>query len=172
MISREFTYLFCLDDKQSYSVEVKRRFNDASRYMVFVSQSRNELLNLVKEYLLRPGYKIAILPYYNLSDMSEPVQALAAEIQRINPGLSIVLLVHGDSPEESVMKSGISAYSWVPASNNSILRIHNSVKKLISEKSLEIRTRRRNLAFKLFIFVIAVSAIAIVAAFFRFPQYF
>ncbi len=172
MVDSEFTYLFCLDDKRSYSVEVKRRFNDASRYMVFVSQSRNELLNLVKEYIPRKGYKIAILPYYNLPDMSEPVQALAKEIQRISQGLSIVLLVHGDSPEETVQKSGIEAYSWVPASNNSILRIHNSVKKLISEKSLEVRTRRRKFAFRLFLAVLLVSLFGVVAAYLRFPQYF
>jgi hypothetical protein len=172
MVDSEFTYLFCLDDKRSYSVEVKRRFNDASRYMVFVSQSRNELLNLVKEYIPRIGYKIAILPYYNLPEFSEPVQALAKEIQRISQGLSIVLLVHGDSPEESVQKSGIEAYSWVPASNNSILRIHNSVKKLISEKSLEVRTRRRKFALWLFIAVLMISLIGIVAAYLRFPQYF
>lgn len=172
MVDSEFTYLFCLDDKRSYSVEVKRRFNDTSRYMVFVSQSRNELLKLVKEYILRKGYKIAILPYYNIPDLSEPIQVLASEIQRISQGLSIVLLVHGESPEETVQKSGISAYSWVPASDNSILRIHNSVKKLISEKSLEVRTRRRNFSFRLMIVIVLISIIGIVAAYLRLPQYF
>jgi hypothetical protein len=172
MADREFTYLFCLDDKRSYSVEVKRRFNDTSRYMVFVSPSRHELLNLVTEYLPRPGFKIAILPYYNIPDQSEPVQVLASEIQRISPDLSIVLLVHGESPEEVVVKSGIDAYSWVPASNNSILRIHNSVKKLISEKSLEIRTRKRNIAFRLLVAFLLLAVIALVTARFRFPHYF
>jgi hypothetical protein len=172
MADRDFTYLFCLDDKRSYSVEVKRRFNDADRYMVYVSQSRHELLNLVKEHLPRPGNKVAILPYYNTPDQSEPLKTLAADIQNVSPDLTIVLLVHGESPEESVLKSGIVAYSWVPASNNSILRIHNSVKKLISEKSLEIRTRRKNIALKVLIAILILSGLVVIFAMYRFPDYF
>ena len=172
MVSREYTYLFCLDEKRNYSVEVKRRFNDTSRYGVLTSQSRHEFLNLVKEHRLSGALKVALLPYADTHDQNEPVKTIAADIRDVSPDIVIVLLVSGDSPEELMVKSGINPYAWVPATNNSVLRIHNLVKKLISEKNLTRKTKRMRWVLRLLIFFLIAGAGLILYCRFRFPQYF
>ncbi|MBE0676736.1 MAG: hypothetical protein IH591_18920 [Bacteroidales bacterium] len=172
MVSPEFTYLFCLDEKRTYSVEVRRRFNDATRYEVLVSQSRHELLNLVRQHRTGRGYRVALLPFADTHDQNDPVRTIAAEIQEVSPDIILILLVTGDSPEELVAKSGIRPYSWVPATNNSVLRIHNSVKKLISEKNLALKTKRIRRVFRILVSFLFAGLLLLIYCRFRFPQYF
>jgi hypothetical protein len=172
MVNPEYTYLFCLDEKKSYSVEVRRRFNDATRYEVLVSQSRHELLNLVKQYRQARGLKVALLPFADTSDQNEPVKTIAAEIEMVVPDIVIILLVSGEVPEELVAKSGINAYSWVPATNNSVLRIHNSVKKLISEENLTRKIKRKKRVLGVLMASVIAVLLLLLYSRFRFPQYF
>ncbi len=168
----EFTYLFCLDEKRSYSVEVKRRFNDSTRYEVITSQSRHEFLNLVKQYRAGRSTRIALLPFADTHDQNDPVKTIAAEIREVNPDIIIILLVSGESPDELVAKSGINPFAWVPATNNSVLRIHNAVKKLISEKNLTMKTRRIRRTGRILVGLIIAALLVLVYSIFRFPQYF
>jgi hypothetical protein len=172
MASPEFTYLFCLDEKRTYSVEVKRRFNDESRYEVLVSQSRHELLNLVTQHRLSRGHRVAVLPFADTNDQNDPVRTIAADIQAVSPDIIIILLVAGESPEELVIKSGIKPYSWVPVTNNSVLRIHNSVKKLISEKNLLLKTKRIKRVFRILVTFLFAALMILIYCRFRFPNYF
>ncbi|MBM3420646.1 MAG: hypothetical protein FJY11_05870 [Bacteroidetes bacterium] len=172
MVNPEFTYIFCHDEKRNFSVEVRRRFNDAGRYEVIVSTGRHELLNMVKERRAGRLLKVALLPMAGTPDQNDNIRLLAEELRTISPDIQIILLVGGESPEELVIKSGIRPYSWVPLSNNSVLRIHNSVKKLISEETLTRKSRRLKIAFRFMLAFAAASFMLVLYARLRFPQYF
>lgn len=168
----EFTYLFCLDEKKNYSVEVNRRFDDGTRYEVLVSQSRHEFLNIVKQHRSGSSTKVALLPFADTHDQNDPVKTIAADIRAVSPDIIIILLVSGESPDELVLKSGINPYAWVPATNNSVLRIHNVVKKLISEKTLTLKTTRIRRVGRILVGLIIAALLFLVYSVFRFPQYF
>jgi type VI protein secretion system component VasF len=68
------------------------------------------------------------------------------------------------------VKFNIDAY--IPKNANSILRIHNTVKKLISEHSMGIFRRKRNLSFYILLGFILLCIVALIIAWFRLPQYF
>ena len=150
----------------------KRRFNDSTRYEVLASQSRHEFLNMVKQYRSGSSTKVALLPFADTHDQNDPVKTIATEIQAVSEDIIIILLVSGDSPDELVAKSGINPYAWVTATNNSVLRIHNVVKKLISEKNLTMKTKRIRRTGRILVGVIIAALLFLVYSIFRFPQYF
>jgi hypothetical protein len=94
------------------------------------------------------------------------------EIKKIDPGTGLILLGPSDKMEviKKTLKFNIDAY--IPKNTNSILRIHNTVKKLISEHSIGIFRKKRNLSFYVLLGFLLISVILVIIAWFRFPQYF
>jgi hypothetical protein len=94
------------------------------------------------------------------------------EIKRIDPRTGLILLGPPDKMDEikKTVKFNIDAY--IPKNANSILRIHNTVKKLISEHSIGIFRKKRNFSFYILLGFILLSAILILFAYFKLPGYF
>jgi DNA-binding NarL/FixJ family response regulator len=97
---------------------------------------------------------------------------LVAEIKEIDRRTGLILLGPTDKMEEirKTLKFNIDAY--VPKNTNSILRIHNTVKKLISEHGISLFKKKRNISVYALIGFILLCAILILIARFRLPQYF
>lgn len=100
------------------------------------------------------------------------IDDLTMDIKKIDPKTGIILLVAADKMEDlkKIVKFNIDAY--VPRNANTILRIHNTVKKLISGNSIVIFRKRRNFSFYVLLAFLVLSAIIILVAFIRLPQYF
>ena len=71
---------------------------------------------------------------------------------------------------KKTVKFNIDAY--IPKNANSILRIHNAVKKLISEHSIGIFRKKSNFSIYVLVGFLLLSVILIIVAYFRLPQYF
>jgi hypothetical protein len=68
------------------------------------------------------------------------------------------------------VKFNIDAY--IPKNGNAILRIHNAVKKLMSENGITIFRKRSNLSVYFLVGFFILTVISIIVAWFRFPEYF
>ena len=84
----------------------------------------------------------------------------------------IILLGPADKMDEIKKEIRVNIDSYVPRNANQVLRIHNTVKKLISEHSLSIYRKRRNFSFYFLLIFLASAILLAIAAYFRFPQYF
>jgi hypothetical protein len=62
--------------------------------------------------------------------------------------------------------------AFIPKNANSILRLHNAVKKLISEHGIRIFRVRSNFSIYVLIGFVVLSVTILIVAYFRFPQYF
>ena len=111
--------------------------------------------------------KVAILGLHDTKDQFEMIDQLTMEIKRIDPRTGLILLGPPDKMEEikKTVKFNIDAY--IPKNANSILRIHNIVKKLISEHNIGIFRKRRNVSIYVLMGFILISAILIIIAFFK-----
>ena len=100
------------------------------------------------------------------------IDQLTMEIKRIDPATGLILLVRPIKMEliRKSVKFNIDAY--IPKNSNSILRIHNAVKKLISEHGIGIFRKRSNISIYLLVGILLLSIISILVAWFRLPQYF
>src|ERR1035437_7317930 len=166
------THLYCYDDHRGFSEDIRKRFSDRSRYTVESFQTREEFINLLAEEKEVNFCKVAILGLHDTKEQCEMIDQLTVEIKKIDPRTGLILLGPSDEMEviKTTLKLNIDAY--IPKNTNSILRIHNTVKKLISEHGIGIFRKKRNLSFYVLLGFLLISLILIIVAYFRFPQYF
>jgi len=166
------THLFCYDDHRGFTEDVKKRFTDTSQYTVISFQTREEFINHLEEEKEHNFCKVAILGMHYTKDQFEMIDQLTMEIKRIDPRTGLILLGPSEKMEEikKTVKFNIDAY--IPRNTNSILRIHNTVKKLISEHSIGIFRKRRNFSLYILLTFLLLSVLLILISYFRLPGYF
>src|SRR5664279_3742904 len=130
------THIFCYDDHRGFSEDVRKKFNDISRYTVVSFQTREEFISRIEHEQEHSYCKIAILGLHDTVEQFEVIDQLTMEIKRIDPGTGLILVGPPDKMEliKKTVKFNIDAY--IPKNANAILRIHNAVKKLISENGI------------------------------------
>jgi len=166
------TWIFCYDDHRGFSEEVRKRFPDRTRYTVVSFNTKDEFLNDLETEREHNFCKVAILGVHDTKDHFEMIDKLTMEIKRIDPLTGLILICPADKIEEikKTIKFNIDAY--IPKNSNSILRIHNTVKKIISEHNIGIFRKRRNFSVYVLLAAILLSALLIVIACFKLPEYF
>jgi hypothetical protein len=89
-----------------------------------------------------------------------------------DPNTGIILIVPDERMEEvrKIIRFNIDAY--IPRNKNAILRIHNEVKKLISEYNINVYRKRRNISIYILIIFAIISVLAVILAWFKLPGYF
>jgi hypothetical protein len=94
------------------------------------------------------------------------------EIKKIDPSTGLILICPQDKIEliRKTIIFNIDAY--IPKNSNSILRIHNTVKKLISEHSMGIFRKKMNLAIIVLIGFLLLVLGSVIVGLIRYPQYF
>jgi DNA-binding NarL/FixJ family response regulator len=166
------TYLFCYDDHRSFTEDVKKRFFDTARYTVISFQTRDEFIDQLKVVKEHNFCKIAILGLHDNEEQQRFISKLKDEVKEIDQRTGLILLCPADILEEirNTIRYNIDAY--IPKNSNSILRIHNTVKKLFSEHSIRIFKKRRNISLYILIAFVLLSALTALIAFFMLPEYF
>jgi DNA-binding NarL/FixJ family response regulator len=172
MAQTKRTHIFCFDDHRNFSEDVKKRFSDTSRYRVESFQGRQELLNHLIEDKKYRLCKVAILGIHDTKEHIDLTDKLSVEIRRIDPSTGIILLIPVEKFEEIKKAIKVNIDAYIPHNSNSILRIHNIVKKLISENGIIRFRKRRNVSvYTLVVFIIA-SVLLLILASIELPNYF
>ncbi len=172
MTDNILTYLFCLDDHKSFSEDVKKRFSDTSRYIVTVTHNKDEFLKNLSEFRDHNHCKVAIIGLHESKENFEATDHLIYSIKDIDRTTGIILLSTPEKIEELKKIARVNVDSYIPRNSNTVLRIHNTVKKLISEHSLLIFRRKKNLSMYILLAFLLISAILVVIARFKLPMYF
>jgi hypothetical protein len=172
MAKSVITHIFCFDDHRSFGEDVKKRFSDIARYKVEIFLTRQDFLSHLLELSEYALCKVAILGIHDNNDHIEMIDHLSVEIKQIDPKTGIILLIPLEKMEEvkKTVKYNIDAF--IPLNSNSILRIHNIVKKLISENSIIRFRKRRNFSFYILLIFFLLSILLIIAASLKLPEYF
>lgn len=166
------THLFCYDDHRGFSEDVRKRFSDAARYTVLSFQTREDFINHLEDEKEHNFCKVAILGVHDTKDQIEMIDQLTMDIKRIDPRTGLILLGPPDKMEEIKKSVKFNVVAYIPKNANSVLRIHNTVKKLISEHSIGIFRKRRNFSFYILLAFLLLSALIILVAYLRLPEYF
>jgi response regulator RpfG family c-di-GMP phosphodiesterase len=166
------TYIYCYDEHRSFSEEVKKRFDDQTRYAVF---SFHNIDDFMKSFVAEREHgfcKVAIIALLDIRENHKTTEQLVSEIKSVDRSTGILLLGSPDKIDEikKVIRSNIDSY--IPLNSNQLLRIHNTIKKLISEHSLHVYRKKRNFSIYFLLAYLAIAALLTVIACFRFPQYF
>jgi hypothetical protein len=116
--------------------------------------------------------KVGIIGVPDNREQFETIGTLAQEIKKIDPGSGILLLVSVDRMDDlkKAVRYNIDAY--IPRNTNTILRIHNTVKKLISEHSISVFRKKRNFSLYVLLAFLILCGLLILIAYLKLPQYF
>jgi hypothetical protein len=166
------TYLYCYDDHRGFSEDIRKKFSDASRYTVLTFQTREGFLDSFRKDSESKFARIAILGVHDNKEHYETIDHLTIELKKIDPMAGIILICPPEKTGEisNTVKFNIDAY--VPQNSNTILRIHNIVKKLISEHTINIHRKRRNVSLAVLFAFVILSFILALVAYIRFPDFF
>jgi hypothetical protein len=166
------TCLFCYDDHRSFTEDIKKRFFDTARYTVLSFQTRDEFIDHLKVVKEHNFCKIAILGIHDNEEQQRFISKLKDEVKEIDQRTGLILLCPADKLVEIRNKIRYNIDAYIPKNSNSVLRIHNTVKKLISEHSIRIFKKRRNISLFILIAFVVLSALTALIALFRLPEYF
>ncbi len=172
MAKTRMTYLICYDDHRNFTEDIKKRFSDTSRYQVVSFHNKQDLLTYCTKEAENNSCKVAVIGVPDAREQFESVDELTQEIRNSDHGTGLILLVPPDKMDDlkKVVKFNIDAY--IPRNSNSILRIHNTVKKLFSEYNITIYRKKRNFSIYVLLIFVVLAAILLIAARLRFPEYF
>jgi hypothetical protein len=166
------THLFCYDDHRGFTEEVRKRFTDTDRYTVLSFQTREDFMKQFEKEKEHKFCKIAILGVHDTEEQWNMIEKFTADIKRTDYGTGLILIGSRDKLEEIKKSIKFNIDAYIPKNANSVLRIHNTVKKLISEHSIGIFRRRRNFSVYTVLGFLLLSLLLIAVAYFKFPQYF
>jgi DNA-binding NarL/FixJ family response regulator len=172
MPAKLLTTLLCFDDHRTFTEDVRKRFSDPEQYEVVSFQTKQDFLKECEKEADNSSCKVAIIGVPDTKEQFQVIDEMTMEIKRIDPRTGLILLIPGDKMEDlkKVVRFNIDAY--IPRNANTILRLHNAVKKIISEHSIVIFKKRRNLSLWFLLGFVILAALAILLAYFRFPKYF
>jgi DNA-binding NarL/FixJ family response regulator len=166
------THIYCYDDHRGFAEDVKKRFSDTGKYTVVSFPTREQYIDHIKKEREHNFCKIAILGLHDTREQFEMIDHLTIEIKKIDHTTGLILVGPPDKIEEikKTVKYNIDAY--IPKNANSILRINNTVKKLISEHSIGVFRKRRNVSLYVLLSVFLLSCLLVLIAYFKLPHYF
>jgi hypothetical protein len=172
MAGTKMTYLICYDEHRSFTEDVRKRFSDTSRYIVTSFHARKEFMDNFAENQDSGSCKVAIIVVPDVREQFKMIEEMTMEVKRIDQKAGLILIVPGDKMEDlkKIVRFNIDAY--VPKNANAVLRMHNTVKKLISEHNIAVFRKRRNIALYVLFAFILLSALIVLLALIRRPQYF
>jgi len=172
MDATKMTYLICYDDHRTFTEDVRKRFSDSTKYTVESFHTRQEFIDHCRKETENKSCKVAIIGVPEASEQFETIENLTVEVKESDPKTGLILLIPGEKMDalKKVVRSNIEAY--VPRNTNAVLRIHNTVKKLISEHNISIYRKRRNFSLYVLLAFLILSGLVILITYFRMPEYF
>lgn len=172
MAKTRMTFLICYDDHRSFTEDVKKRFTDTSRYHVVSFHAKQDFLSYFRKEAENSSCKVAIIGVPDAREQFESIEELTLEIKKADQKTGLILLVAPDKIDDLKKTIRFNIDAYIPRNANSILRIHNTVKKLFSEHNITIYRKKRNFSLYVVLAFLVISAILLLAAYFRFPEYF
>ncbi len=168
MASHEKTYLYLLDDHMNLAGEIRKRFSDDTRYLVRSVSSQEDFIELLEKEKENRYCKIALIGVHGAADRLESLEKLSVAVKSIDRKTGLVLIIPGEKLEAVKKAVKFNIDSYIPAGANTILRVHNAVKKIMSEYSLIRLRKRRNFSLLILFLLIIISSIILLGVYMKF----
>jgi DNA-binding NarL/FixJ family response regulator len=165
------THLYLFDDQRSFTEDIRKKFDDPSRYIIHSLQTRNDLLREIKNNKDIKSFKVAIISLHD-QEYLEMTGELISGILKSQPTAGIIILCSPGKTDEIAKSMKYNVDAFIPHNANFIMRVHNSIKKLISEHNIRIHRKRRNRSVLALIIFLIISVAFLILAHFRFPGIF
>jgi hypothetical protein len=165
-------HLFCLDEHRTFSEDVRKRFADTSKYRVISTSSQHEFLRSLENEKGNKFCKIAVITIYEAKEQGLAIENLARAVKKTDPSAWLIVVYPVEKGEEIKKDIKFNVDAFIPRNDNAIIRLHNTVKRLIGWHNLEISRMRRKLSLVLLLLIFVIAAIILLVAYLKYPVYF
>jgi len=166
------TYIVCLDDHRNFSEDIKKRFSDSSKYIVSVTHNREDFLKSLGDEKGPDIFRVAIIGLHDSKDSYEYTGKIIADLKAYDKNAGVLLLAPPDKLDDVRNSLRVGVDSYIPKNANTVLRVHNTVKKLVSEHNLMFYNRRRKISVTIVIALLVLSLFFLLASRLLLPDYF
>ncbi|MDY6800358.1 MAG: hypothetical protein SVU94_03945 [Bacteroidota bacterium] len=175
-ISRQNTYVYFIDNDDSYISDVLARFEKVNDYNISVYTRSKEFFEDFSE--LTPSkrqidiiFLAATLETDQENQMVEPIDVLK-KIKEINPYAEVILYSENDDINMVSSAFHYGAYTFIKKNENLTLRILNNIKGIISQRNFLLKKEAGIYMAKLFLLFFSVLIILFALLYFLFPELF
>lgn len=165
-------HLFCLDEHRTFSEDVRKRFADTSKYRVISTSSQHEFLRSLEIEKGNKFCKIAVITIYEAKEQGLAIENLARAVKKTDPSAWLIVVYPVEKGEEIKKDIKFNVDAFIPRNDNAIIRLHNTVKRLLGWHNLEISRMRRKLSLVLLLLIFVIAAIILLVAYLKYPVYF
>ncbi len=166
------THILCYDEFRGFAGDLKKRFTDPEKYVFTTFGSKLELMELVSAEKKAHLCRVAVIGIHDSSDQFGLTEKLTRGIKQSDPDTGLILIVPQEKTGEIQKAIRFNIDAYIPRNSNAPLRVHNAVKKLVSEYNLRIFRKKRNRAFLVLALFLILSAVILLIARLRLPEYF
>jgi hypothetical protein len=165
-------HLFCLDEHRTFSEDVRKRFSDTSKYRVISTSSQHEFLKAIDNEKEHRFCKVAVITLYEAKEQGLMIENLVKAVKESDPSAWLIIVYPVEKGEKIKRASKFNIDAFIPRNDNAIIRLHNTVKRLIGWHNLEISRKRRNLSLWFLLAFAVLCALILLVAYLRHPVYF
>ncbi len=157
MRKRNQAMIFCLDEGRSFTADIAKRFSDTTKYRVLSCSSKQDFMKELAAENDKSLCRVAVLVINEVREDGSHVERLTKEIHTAAADMGLILVFPPEKGEEIRKAARFNIEAYIPRNSNSILRLHNVVKRLISKHNLEIYHKRRNLSLWILLAFILIA---------------
>jgi DNA-binding NarL/FixJ family response regulator len=172
MAGIKMTYILCYDDHRSFTEDIRKRFSDETRYQVESYHNVQEFMENWRRDREKNSCRVAIIGVPDAKEQFEMIDEMTLDIKKADPAAGLILLVQPEKMDDLKKAVRFNIDAYIPRNSNSILRIHNAVKKLISEQNITIFRRKRNFSFYVLLGFLLLAGVLILIVWLKLPRYF
>src|SRR5512133_1557748 len=163
------TSLYCLDAHRSFTEELIKKFDDRERYMIHSFQAHDDLIASLRKEKENKLCKVAIIGVTETKEQNDLTDRLTSEIRQTNPLTGIILIFPPGKMDDVKRNLRFNIDSYIPQNANFVLRVHNFVKKILSEHNIAVHRKRRNMSLLVLFLFLTFSVLLAGIAAFKFP---
>lgn len=171
MVSK-MTHILVYDYHRHFSEKIIKRFPDKSRYTLSFFINKQAFINHCQAISGTNSCVVSII-FYN-----EPIETIGllndflSAIKETCANTSIIIVSLLSNLEEIKMRLTTNIDDIIPVNNNTILRIHNTVKRVFIEYNILYYRKRRDNTLKFTILVLATAIITFLTTYYLHPEIF
>lgn len=168
--------VYLVDDDEFYLKVFENKFRSSTNCIVKSFTSGESLVDeLRRRPLPKKNLHIVVMDYYLKSMQNQDAKngiEILKMIKEISPEIDIIL--YSGMEDDSIVNKAIQlgAITFVKKNENSFLRIHNSIKWIVSKKKLERKQRSSKFTKKAFIALLIAAVVGFILVYLFYPEMF
>ncbi len=175
-LSKQNTYVYFIDNDDSYIRDVLARFEEINDYNISIYTRSKEFFEDFAEVIpSKRKIDIVFLSTTLENDQDnnpvEPIDVLK-RIKEMNPYAEVIL--YSDNDDINIVSSSFhyGAYTFIKKNENIILRIENNIKGIISQKNFQMKREAGIYMTKMFLIFFSVLVVLFALLYYFFPELF